>query len=94
MKCWGKRLRLSAEIAQNAGQNAEQAAHADLQRRVADQLLELFLIGQRLLQLGKQVDELVQELCLLAVSSRTPIASCMTMIATITLMANGNESSP
>jgi len=33
---------------------------------VADQLLELFLIGQRLLQLGKQVDELVQELCLLA----------------------------
>ncbi len=30
----------------------------------------------------------------LPVSSRTPIASCMTIIATITLMANGNEPSP
>lgn len=53
------RLYLSADITQNTRQNAEQAAHADLQRRVADELLELFLIGQRLLKLGEQVDELV-----------------------------------
>ena len=48
-----------AEIAQNAGGDAEQSAHADLQRRMPHELLELFLVGQRLLKLGEQVDELV-----------------------------------
>lgn len=50
----------------NARQNAKQPAHADLKRRMADEFLEFFLIRQRLLQLGKQVDELVQKLRLLA----------------------------
>ena len=44
-----------AEIAQNAGGDAEQSAHADLQRRMPDQLLELFLIGERLLELCEQI---------------------------------------
>ena len=57
---------LRAEIAQNAGGDAEQSAHADLQRRMPHELLELFLIGERLLELREQVDKFIQQLRLLA----------------------------
>ena len=55
-----------AQRVQQADHQSHQEPSNHLQRRVADELLELFLIGERLLELCEQIDKFVQQLCLLA----------------------------
>ncbi len=65
MKCWEAASLIRRGCTGTPIRECEQAAHADLQRRVADQLRELSDPDGGC-SAFKQVDELVQELCLLA----------------------------
>ncbi len=74
--------------------DAKPAAYDDLKRRMPHKKLQVFFRKLRFVRFSKMVEISVKSRACFPVSCRTPIASCITIIARINVTANSNDASP